>query len=291
MNCEICKVSRAQKAIFRELEDGSEEELYVCDDCAAAEKRKSLVENAKKFPEASITVCGDVENAPPFIGAIINAMNGVMGDIEAMTLGRSSKKNSAKSKMKHFPAGSVAGEIYKIDGSLHLEGLFQIGEIEAAARALHALDMDIVSKEVDGIKAPGHLYDFAYSGSPEDALKLIADLVTQEKNARVRLLSDMKHIFADSVSRALAILKNCRLLAPGEYIDLLSPLRLAVIGNLVTGITREEIDEIICKARHIPIPENLSPAERDAMDIERASSVRALFEGVFLSPLGKEVFQ
>ena len=83
MKCEICHEADARKAIRREKGDGSEEELYVCESCASKEKtrRQKMRQRTIKTQNGSITVCGDIENPPPILGAIISAVSGIVGSI------------------------------------------------------------------------------------------------------------------------------------------------------------------------------------------------------------------
>ena len=60
----------------------------------------------------------------------------------------------------------------------------------------------------------------------ETAGRVVKAILREERNARIRLFEELPRVFGDSLCRALAVLKNCRLLSPGECFDLLSPLRL-----------------------------------------------------------------
>ena len=294
MKCEICKKRPAEKAITRELDDGTEEELYVCGHCAESERTDGEMQHQHvSFPGgAAITISGEIDNAPPFIGAIINAVNNAIGDLEA-TRGNAKARKDAKNSNAcphKLSIENFVGAQFQTDKALHLEGLFLIGELDAAQRALHALRMDLVSRDYDSVKAPGHIYEFSYSGKFEEALNILSDLVAQEKNARERLTEDMKVFFADSVARALALLKSCRILSPAEYIDMLSPVRLAVLNNLTRGIDIGEIDSLISSLRAECASDDSSPEQKDEQDIQRAYEVRERFADVDFTIDAKENF-
>ena len=290
MKCEICSKSDARKAIRRERPDGSEEELYVCESCAAKERERRLKKRQRtiKTQNGSITVCGDIENPPPIIGAIINAVSGIVGDI-----GKISASREEASPAKHEPRPvefSVAGipPRYRIGRCIQLEGLYLIGEIDACMRAARAVGMELATEEVDGIKAPGHVYEIRYTCGRETAADFVKSLVQQEKNARARLQDDMAHVFADSLCRALALLKNCRLLSPAEYFDMLSTLRLAALEGFLDGIDAAGIDRLIMSTRPKHHGEPVDMRDRDREDAERAEAAREAFEDVMLNEIGEE---
>ena len=290
MKCEICSKSDARKAIKRERPDGSEEELYVCESCAAKERERRIKNRQRtiKTQNGSITVCGDIENPPPILGAIISAVSGIVGGIGGGA--GDAPKAVEHDPLKDAPLLPVdrVPSRYRIGRALHLEGLYLIGEIEACTRAAHALGMDLVSKEVDGMKSPGHVYGVRYSCSEVSAQNFVRDLVKQEQNARARLKDDMAHVFADSLCRALAILKNCRLLSPAEYFDMLSTLRLAALEGFLDGMDFAGIERLIKSIKPESQEGSVDVRDRDREDAERAEEARETFEDVVLNEKGEE---
>jgi hypothetical protein len=87
MKCELCHNAEAETAIVR-TENGEESELYVCRSCAKAEKatRQKKSQRTRKVtglpPGMSISISGNTDEVPPFIGSIINAVNGMVSDLE-----------------------------------------------------------------------------------------------------------------------------------------------------------------------------------------------------------------
>jgi protein-arginine kinase len=118
----------------------------------------------------------------------------------------------------------------------------------------------------------------------------VDDLVKQERNARIKLLEDMPRVFGDSLCRALSILKNCRLLAPGELFDLLSPLRLAALEKMLDGIKLSEIEKIQNAINLTGSEDRLEQHERDRLDAERADAMNRRFEDVVLNERAEERF-
>ena len=291
MKCEICHKADAATAITRNV-DGEEEELYVCHACAAAERksRQKKSQRTRKVsglpPGMSITVSGNVGEPPPIIGAILDAVHGMVSDLEQA---QKESKNAKEPDYHDFPSDRVESP-FRIGMRLHLEGLNLIGELDAVKRAIHALKMELVGVDADGIVTTGHVFQLKYLGSSEQAKRVVADLITQERNARVRLFEEMPRVFGDSLCRALAILKNCRLLSPGELFDLLSPLRLAALEKMLDGIDLPTIEGMLLGIDLSDAEDKLEQAERDRIDAERADEMNARFEDVVLNERAEEKF-
>jgi len=284
MKCEICHHAEAQAAIEK-----NGEELYVCKACAEKERvaRQKRSQRTRKITgngiEMSVTevTSGDLDGVepPPIVKALMNAFDGVLNGIEQAS---EDAKKSEKPVMADFPV-ERAEPVYRIGQALHLEGLYLIGELEAVRRAAHALNLELVGMLADGVKDAGHVYRIRYSGSVEVARRFVEDLLAQERNARIRLREEMPRVFGDSLCRALAVLKNCRLLSPGEFFDLLSPLRLAAVEELLDGVTLGEIETMMTGVDLSSREDGMEVTERDRVDAERADEMNARFEDVVLN--------
>ena len=303
MKCELCHKADAATAITRGEGDAAEE-LYVCADCAKAERqrRQKKSQRTRKVtglpPGMSMSITrigpvdenesgeGDGENPPPLIGAIMNAFQDMVSDIEKAE--QAAKKEKGP-KYHDFPVSRVDGA-YRIGNRLHLEGLHLIGELDAVKRGLHALQMELVGVCADGINETGHVYTLSYAGTSEQAKRVVEDILREERNARVRLFEELRRVFGDSLCRALAIMKNCRLLSPGEYFDLLSPLRLAAKEEMLDGITYEEIERMLAEVDLTSAEDKLEQNERDRVDAERADEMNARFEDVMLNERAEDKF-
>ena len=291
MKCELCKKNDAAAAIEK---DG--EELYVCKACAEKERvsrqkrsqrTRKITRDGVEFSVTEISASGEdgdeaMEDAPPIVRALMNAFDGMVSDLEQAASDARKKAEETKPELHDFPV-ERADATYRIGPGLHLEGLCLIGELEAVKRAAAALKMELVGIQADGVKDSGHVYRLRYTGAAEQAKRFVEDLLAQERNARIRLREEMPRVFGDSLCRALAILKNCRLLSPGELFDLLSPLRLAAIEKLLDGITLKAIESMLLKIDLSSREDDLSPAERDGVDSERADEMNARFEDVVLN--------
>ena len=303
MKCELCHNADAETAIVRGEGDAAEE-LYVCHACAKAERqrRQKKSQRTRKVtglpPGMSMSITeirpatdasedGEEDgNPPPILGAIMNAFQDMVSDIEKAT---KQSKDEKGPEYHDFPASRVDAA-YRIGNRLHLEALHLIGELDAVKRAIRALRMELVGVTADGVRDAGHVYALRYAGSSEQVKRVVEDLLREERNARVRLFEELPRVFGDSLCRALAIMKNCRLLSPGEYFDLLSPLRLAAKEEMLDGITYDEIEKMLLEVDLTSSEDKLEQAERDKVDAERADEMNRHFEDVILNERAEEKF-
>lgn len=199
------------------------------------------------------------------------------------------------------PLPEHAGTGLVLRADMHLEALHLIGDLPPVLSALNALRFGADGFDVDGLKAAGHFFDVytrAGMGVTEEELlvratRVFGDLAQQEMNARIRLLRELPRTFEDAVSRALAILKNCRLLSPWELLDIVSPLRLAAIMGFLDGFTREMADALM--RRQIATVDNLPDTAagdrmRDERDAALADEINKRFARITWSPRAKEYF-
>ena len=281
----MCHEKDAESAI-QIMRDGVEDELYVCRDCAKAERlrRQKKSQRTRKMPSLppgvsmSVTQIGGDEPPPQIIEAIMNAMSGVVSGIDKAA-------KAMKEKAPEMVSLSLKGVDKRlcVAEGLQLEGLFLIGEIEAVRRALHALDMDLAGYQIDGVNEAGHVYKLKYFCSADRAERVRDEIIAQELNARIRLFEEMPRVFGDSLCRALAILKNARLLSSGELFDLLSPLRLAAMEKMLDGITLRGVESLIASIDIYNKEDTLDQRQRDKIDAARADDMNSRFEDVVIN--------
>lgn len=282
MKCEICHENTAETAIGT---DGDGEELYVCKACAKREqmRRRKRRERTRKAQDTAVKNNGG-DKAPPFIEAFFNAVTDMVDGIHRAA--KAQENGGADPEDEMFtPLDNVkVAAPYLLRGYLHLEGLHLIGEIEAVHRAVFALGLRLDGVSMDGVNDIGHIYQLSYCKNYALARRAMNEIVEQERNARIRLFEEMPRILDDALCRSLAILKNCRLLSVGEYFDLLSPLRIAAMEDMLVGIKTREIERIL-KSLNIEAdafkPRQL-PEERDAADAALADEVNRRFEDVVI---------
>ena len=163
---------------------------------------------------------------------------------------------------------------------------YDVDIIEAIARS-EGLKVTVRNMAFDGLIPAliSNNIDIAINDitiTPERAKRVAEDLLREEKNARIRLKEELPRVFGDSLCRALAILKNCRLLSAGELFDLLSPMRLAAKEKMLDGITLAEIERMMNDQDLSNSEDRLSQDERDRVDAERADEMNKRFEEVML---------
>ena len=199
-----------------------------------------------------------------------------------------------------FPGHCGTGIL--IEAEVHLEGLHIIGDLPLVLAGLTAMRIAYEGLTADGIRNVAHLfriYNDSAIGLPERKLvervaRAFTQLAEQETAARKVLVDDHPLLFLDSVERALAILRNARLMSPGEYIDLLSPVRLAAIMGFLDGISRQDVDKIM--RHHLEHPDRSQPPatqeeehQRDNRDAAFADRVSAYFSKVRLNDFALDI--
>ena len=300
MKCELCHKADAETAITRG-EGDAEEELYVCNACAKAERqrRQKKSQRTRKVTglppgmSMSITrISGDGEDGdepPPIIGAIMNAFQDMVSDLEKVKneIGDAEKKRRAKEV--DFPCERISPD-YRVRDRMHLEGLHLIGELDSVKRAVKALGGERYGIDADGVHETGHAYGLRYTGPAERAERVVERIIESERCARVRLFEELPRVFGDSLCRALAIMKNCRLLSSGELFDLLSPLRIAAKEKMLDGITYAVIERMMRDVDLSGSEDRLDQDGRDKADSERADAMNRRFEDVVLNERAEEKF-
>lgn len=304
MKCEICHKNEAQTAI-PSVVDGVDDELYVCMECAKSEKIRRQKKSQRTRKESalppglsmSVTQIGGGEPPPQLLEALMNAVQNAVSGMRSPDGGEGGNgvvEFSAPVRIEGTPAPKkpVPSEYVSLrgldkailmSGGMQLEGLFLIGEVEAAKRSARALGMELVGYNIDGVSDSGHIYRLMHSGDRERARRFREELVVQEVNARIRLFEDMSRYFSDALCRSLAILKNARLLSSGELLDLLSPLRLAALEAIIDGISFGKLESLIASIDVEEIDMPMDPKERDKVDAARADEMNKLFEDVVLN--------
>ena len=189
----------------------------------------------------------------------------------------------------------VCGPAIRIGALFHLEGLHIIGDLPPTLAALEALRLNAEPLAGDGFREAGHLYRIsnnAMLGLREDELvariqRAFKDLAKQELAARKALVEEMPRHFEDAVTRALAILKSARLLSEWEFLDLLSPIRLAAQMEFLDDFTSEEADALISERLEMHDDGEVRSRDeedaRDRRDAKLADRVNARFSTVRLN--------
>ena len=300
MKCELCHKADAETAITRG-EGEAEDELYVCSACAKAERqsRQKKSQRTRKVtglpPGMSMSITrisgggDDGDEPPPILGAIMNAFQDMVSDLEKAKNEAGGAERKSRPKMADFPCSRI-DSVYRVRDRMHLEGLHLIGELDPVKRAVRALGGELYGIEADGVRETGHAYALRYAGSSERAKRVVERILESERCARIRLFEELPRVFGDSLCRALAIMKNCRLLSSGELFDLLSPMRLAAMEKMLDGITLAEIERLMRDVDLSSAEDGLDQDGRDKADADRADEMNRRFEDVVLNERAEEKF-
>ena len=315
MKCEICHSRDAETAIS--TGNGEDSELYVCNECARAEKvrRQKKSQRTRKQgglpPGVSISVSGfgDASSPPPFLEALMDAVTSAFaghgGDKEEGKKPASEKNGSRKEPSRKDDGGGKeepelfetpldeVDAAYVLRGALQLEGLHLTGELGEVIGAVEKLGLRLEGLEAEGIVGVGHAYFLMNNGDDKKARRVLREILLRERSARGALLDEMRRTYEDALCRSLAILKNCRFLSPGEMVDILSPLRLGAMDGLLDGTDAAAIDSLIESAELRPGKEDEGEFMENFDEIDGALADRAnsIFEDVVLSDKAEELFR
>lgn len=268
MKCELCHKEEAQTALTLQKE-GKEVELYVCKKCARAEKAKHS-EDCAGASDVEITMSGmlaDGQGIPRDMAEkVMSAVDDIFSQITRKLKGNAPDEENDKfceadNPSECNPPSTVYNERskgrrlhvnkfespYVLCDCLHLEGLFQTGDIDKVLSDLYNKGVLAVPYDFDDGTEIAHLYEIRYTCHKDEAVQLVERAIESEKEARTQLTREYTRRFGDMICRALAVLKSCRLLDPCELLDLLSPVRIAVLEGVLDGITLEEVDLLMTK--------------------------------------------
>jgi protein arginine kinase len=163
---------------------------------------------------------------------------------------------------------------------LHLPGLVLMEEIRPVIRGLGKIGLAVRGLGGEGSDADGFLYQVSnqitLGRSEEDIIREIHDvveeLISHERNARIRLEQSKPAWLRDRVSRAMGILQNAWVLPSKEALDLLSMVRLGLATELLTLNRPHEVEQLMVEVRPAHLlrlaGKELSPEARDRFRAE-----------------------
>jgi len=163
----------------------------------------------------------------------------------------------------------------------NLLGLNISEECDRVSKALERLGFAVRGIWGEGSEATGHLFQISNQqtlGETEDEIiarleKTVGEVVTQERNARLCLLTKRPWIVRDAVIRSLVILQNACYMPSEECLDFLSALRFGVEAGMVKGVTMEELDhwalDLLPGHLQMSVPECADVTRRDCYRAER----------------------
>ena len=175
---------------------------------------------------------------------------------------------------------------------MHLPALALTEQMEKIARGLNQLGMVVRGADGEGSDSYGAFFQISNQQtlgmSEDDIIKKIikfGDKVCEfEINARLKLWQDSPIILQDKISRAIAILKNCKLIDTAEAMEYLSTLRLCADMGLMQDATYaiNMLDEVMLdiKPAHIQRKFNIREIDSQERDKVRASYLNSVVKSL-----------
>lgn len=178
---------------------------------------------------------------------------------------------------------SNVGTGLRASAMLHLPGLRLTKEIDPIVKGLHKIGLAVRGLLGEGTDAMGNMFQISNQmtlGETEVAIihrlcEVVAEVLTHERNARLRLMEKHEASVRDFVGRAHGIITHAHLLTSRETLDLLSGLRLGLDLGMIRNLDLPLIHQLMLTTQpgHMVkmIQRELAPEERDHL---RAMIVR-----------------
>ena len=167
---------------------------------------------------------------------------------------------------------------------MHLPALEATGMIAELYKAVSKIGLVFRGLYGEGSKPKGAIYQLSNQitlGISElDALQNLASIagqvIEQEKEAASRLDRPM---LEDRIYRSLGVLQNARILGTDEFMDCLSNVRLGASLGMLSNVSFESVNCLLCDMQPANLVEqNKSAEEPSARDRFRAQQVRKALE-------------
>jgi protein arginine kinase len=177
------------------------------------------------------------------------------------------------------------GTAIRVSVMLHLPGLKMTDQLKKLFEAAKDMNLAVRGLFGEGTEAVGDFFQISNQvslGISEDKtvedfeMLIIPKIVEYERLARDRLLVKDANILDDKISRAMAVLKNARIMSSHEAMFLLSNLRMGINMGRVKEISINTINELflLTQPAHLQMNkgQNLDAEQRDIL---RAETLRA----------------
>jgi protein arginine kinase len=218
----------------------------------------------------------------------------VLLHLPALAMRHETTRLTALSEMKGLAVSGIKiGEPYSSNSSQSLVSPSGCLEAEVESVLSQSLYMDMLgSLYTDPVSTVGNLFTLTNGNtlgiSEEECFfqmaQAVSSIVREEEMARERLLMEQRSTLMDSIGRALGIAQGARLLGMREMLTLASMMRLAAALGLLTGCSRETLNQALieCQQAHLQYMRSLPPDSR-ILAGERARMFRALFAGTVMN--------
>lgn len=162
---------------------------------------------------------------------------------------------------------------------LHLPGLVLMEEIRPVIRGLGKIGLAVRGSGGEGTDADGFLYQISNQitlGRSEEEIiteiqEVVDEMITHEVNARLRLEESRPAWLRDRVGRAYGVLRNARVLASKEALDLLAMIRLGLALDLLEWDQSHKVEQLMVDVR----PAHLQKCAQRTLSTEQRDIFRA----------------
>lgn len=170
---------------------------------------------------------------------------------------------------------------------LHLPALTLLGYVKGIIDTITKLGIAVRGFYGEGSEAAGNLYQISNQitlGQPEEdiianVVSITNQIIEQEQQARLRLLSENRAFVEDKVYRAFGILKYARNISSNEALKLISDVRMGISMGIIKETTIDKLDVLLNLIQPAIIQDyfgrEMTPEERD---IKRAELIRKILE-------------
>ncbi len=173
---------------------------------------------------------------------------------------------------------------------IHLPALVLTDHINKIVQAVNKLGLAVRGLYGEGTEALGNLFQISNQttlGEKESDIldrlvKVIAEIVKHEQNARLTLLEKNPRMVYDHVGRAYGILANAQTITSKETMNLLSMLSLGIDLGLFDELTHAMVDQLFMDTQPAHLQRNHNNQKMAAEDRDglRADYIRAKLLGI-----------
>lgn len=166
---------------------------------------------------------------------------------------------------------------------LHLPALQESGSMARICANLSKLGLTLRGTYGEGTKVTGALYQLSnqitLGLSENEAIENLSAIAGQliEEERRLRGQMSKNLLLQDKITRAAGLLGSARVLSTGEFMELLSYVRLGVSEGLLQGAAPEELNALSVHVQPATLMaregQNLSENQRDALRAQLSRQV------------------
>ncbi len=166
---------------------------------------------------------------------------------------------------------------------LHLPALVLSKQITSLIQGVHKLRLTVRGIFGEGSDNLGNLFQVSNQttlGETEENIilrleKVIKQIITHEKNARVYLIKEKKNVILDKVGRAYGLLRHAYVLSSKEAINALSYLRLGVDMGMFSAVDIHTVNELFIVTQTSHLQKHINkPMKSYEREILRAKMIR-----------------